>query len=467
MAIATTNPATGETVREFDELSPDQVQEKLQRAADAFPTYRRTTFGERAELLCRAADILEAEAEKLGRIATLEVGKTVTSAVAEVRKCAKGCRWYAEHAEAILADVPREVQGVQGASVFTRYQPLGPVLAIMPWNFPYWQVFRFAAPALMAGNVGLLKHASNVPQSALAIEDVLRRAGFPEGVFQTLLVGSGAVEAIIEDPRVRAVTITGSEGAGRQVGAATGRAIKPSVLELGGSDPFIVMPSADLEDAIGNAVISRTLNNGQSCINAKRFIVHADVADEFERGMVERMESLTVGDPMSEDTDLGPLASPDGVETLDKQVHDTVAAGARLLTGGKPLDRPGNFYPPTVLADIPEGSPGHREELFGPVALLWRARDVDDAIRIANDSPFGLGGSAWTRDEAEQQRFVAEVETGMIYINKFTESTPEVPFGGVKNSGYGRELAEFGPRSFVNAKTVWIARGGQPGDPVE
>jgi succinate-semialdehyde dehydrogenase/glutarate-semialdehyde dehydrogenase len=467
MAIATTNPATGETVREFDELSPDQVQEKLQRAADAFPTYRRTTFGERAELLCRAADILEAEAEELGRIATLEVGKTVTSAVAEVRKCAKGCRWYAEHAEAILADVPREVQGVQGASVFTRYQPLGPVLAIMPWNFPYWQVFRFAAPALMAGNVGLLKHASNVPQSALAIEDVLRRAGFPEGVFQTLLVGSGAVEAIIEDPRVRAVTITGSEGAGRQVGAATGRAIKPSVLELGGSDPFIVMPSADLEDAIGNAVISRTLNNGQSCINAKRFIVHADVADEFERGMVERMESLTVGDPMSEDTDLGPLASPDGVETLDKQVHDTVAAGARLLTGGKPLDRPGNFYPPTVLADIPEGSPGHREELFGPVALLWRARDVDDAIRIANDSPFGLGGSAWTRDEAEQQRFVAEVETGMIYINKFTESTPEVPFGGVKNSGYGRELAEFGPRSFVNAKTVWIARGGQPGDPVE
>jgi succinate-semialdehyde dehydrogenase/glutarate-semialdehyde dehydrogenase len=467
MAIATTNPATGETVREFDELSPDQVQEKLQRAADAFPTYRRTTFAERAGLLCRAADILEAEAEELGRIATLEVGKTFTSAVAEVRKCAKGCRWYAEHAEAILADVPRAVQGVQGASVFTRYQPLGPVLAIMPWNFPYWQVFRFAAPALMAGNVGLLKHASNVPQSALAIEDVLRRAGFPEGVFQTLLVGSGAVEAIIEDARVRAVTLTGSEGAGRQVGAAAGRTIKPSVLELGGSDPFIVMPSADLEDAIGNAVISRTLNNGQSCINAKRFIVHADVADEFERGLVERMESLTVGDPMSEDTDLGPLASPDGVVTLDKQVHDTVAAGARLLTGGKPLDRPGNFYPPTVLADIPEGSPGHREELFGPVALLWRARDVDDAIHIANDSPFGLGGSAWTRDEAEQQRFVAEVETGMIYINKFTESTPEVPFGGVKNSGYGRELAEFGPRSFVNAKTVWIAGGGQPGDPVE
>jgi succinate-semialdehyde dehydrogenase/glutarate-semialdehyde dehydrogenase len=467
MAIATTNPATGETVRTFDELSADEVQEKLQRSADAFRNWRRTTFGERGRLLNRAAEILDDEADELGRLATLEVGKTFASSVAEVRKCAKGCRWYAEHAEEMLADVPREVQGVQGAKVFTRYEPVGPVLAIMPWNFPYWQVFRFAAPALMAGNVGLLKHASNVPQVALAIEDVLRRAGLPDGVFQTLLVGSRAVGAIIEDPRVRAATLTGSEGAGRQVGGVAGRSIKPSVLELGGSDPFIVMPSADLDDAVENAVISRTLNNGQSCINAKRFIVHADVFDEFERRMVERMESLTVGDPMSDDTDLGPLASPDGVETLAKQVHDTVAAGARLLTGGKALDRPGNFYPPTVLADIPEGSPGHREEFFGPVALLWRARDVVDAIRIANDSPFGLGGSAWTHDRAEQERFVAEVETGMIYINKFTESTPEVPFGGIKDSGYGRELAEFGPRSFVHAKTVWIADEEQPGAGVE
>jgi succinate-semialdehyde dehydrogenase/glutarate-semialdehyde dehydrogenase len=341
------------------------------------------------------------------------------------------------------------------------------VLAIMPWNFPYWQVFRFAAPALMAGNVGLLKHASNVPQCALAIEDVLREAGFPEGVFQTLLVGSGAVEAIIADERVRAVTLTGSEPAGRAVGATAGKVIKPSVLELGGSDAFIVMPSADLDDTVSNAVTSRMLNNGQSCINAKRFIVHESIADEFERRMVAKLEALTIGDPTEDGTDVGPLVNADGVETIDQQVRDSVAAGARLVTGGKPLPGPGFYYPPTLLTDIPDGSPAHREEFFGPVALLFRARDVDDAIRIANDSPFGLGGSAWTRDRAEQERFVNEVETGMMYVNKFTESTPEVPFGGAKNSGYGRELAEFGPRSFVNAKTVWIAGDEQGGDTVE
>lgn len=454
MSIATINPATGETLREFDELTDAQVDAALQRAAEAFRSYRTTTFAHRAELLNRAAEILDAEADELGRIAAVEVGKTLSSAVAEVHKCAKGCRFFAEHAEAILADIPHEVEG---ATVFTRHEPLGPVLAIMPWNFPYWQVFRFAAPALMAGNVGLLKHASNVPQSALAIEDVLRRAGFPDGAFQTLLIGSGKVEAIIDDERVRAVTLTGSEPAGRQVGATAGRNIKTSVLELGGSDAFIVMPSADLDDAVTQAVTSRTLNNGQSCINAKRFILHEAIAEEFERRMVEQMAALTVGDPMSPDTDLGPLVGPDAVKTIDAQVRDTVDAGARLLTGGTPLDGPGSFYPPTVLADIPEGSPGHREELFGPVALLFRARDIDDAIRIANDSDFGLGGSAWTTDTDEQQRFVTEVETGMIYINRFTESTPEVPFGGAKNSGYGRELAHYGPLSFVNAKTVWIA----------
>jgi len=341
--------------------------------------------------------------------------------------------------------------------VFTRYEPLGPVLAIMPWNFPYWQVFRFAAPALMTGNVGLLKHASNVPQCALAIEDVLRRAGFPEGVFQTLLVGSGAIEAIIEDPRVRAVTLTGSEAAGRAVGATAGRTIKPSVLELGGSDAFIVMPSADLDTAVAKAVHSRTLNNGQSCVNAKRFIVHEEIADEFVSRMVARLESLKIGDPLDSSTQMGPLANPDAVEEIDRQVQETISAGARLHTGGKPLGGPGSFYPPTLLTDIPDGSPGHDEELFGPVALVWRARDVDDAIRIANDSDLGLGGSAWTTDPAEQERFTTEVDTGMIYINHFTESTPEVPFGGTKNSGYGRELAEYGPKSFVNAKTVWIA----------
>jgi succinate-semialdehyde dehydrogenase/glutarate-semialdehyde dehydrogenase len=453
VAIATTNPATGETIRTFDALTDAQLEQRLQTAAEVFRTYRTTTFAQRSGWLRRAAEILDEEAEELGGLATLEMGKTLASAIAEIHKCAKGCRWYADHAEGILADLPHDVEG---ARVFTRYQPLGPVLAIMPWNFPYWQVFRFAAPALMAGNVGLLKHASNVPQCALAIEDVLRRAGFPEGAFQTLLVPSAAVEAILDDVRVRAVTLTGSEGAGREVAAAAGRNIKTSVLELGGSDPFVVMPSVDLDVAVDNAVASRTLNNGQSCINAKRFIVHEQVADEFVRRMVAKLEALKLGDPRDESTDMGPLSSPDAVETLDKQVQDTVAAGARLLTGGKPPGGPGNFYPPTLLTDIPEGSSGHREEFFGPVALVWRARDVEDAIRIANDSDFGLGGSAWTRDPAEQERFVTEIETGMIYVNRVTESTPEVPFGGVKNSGYGRELADFGPRSFVNAKTVWI-----------
>src|SRR3954451_1981127 len=464
MAIASTNPATGELLQSFDALTEAQIDEKLATAAAAFRSYRTTTFAERAAWLRSAADILDAEADALGRLATLEMGKTLASAVAEVGKCAKGCRWYAEHTEAVLADQPHPFDG---AKVFTRYEPLGPVLAIMPWNFPYWQVFRFAAPALMTGNVGLLKHASNVPQCALAIEDVLVRAGFPQGVFQTLLVGSGAIEAIIEDPRVRAVTLPGSEAAGRAVGATAGRTIKPSVLELGGSVPFIVMLSADLDTAVAKAVHSRTLNNGQSCVNAKRFIVHEQIADEFVRRMVERLEALKVGDPMDSSTEMGPLSSPDAVEEIDRQVQETIAAGARLHTGGKPLDGPGNFYPATLLSDIPDDSPGHDEELFGPVALVWRARDVDDAIRIANDSDLGLGGSAWTADPVEQERFVTEVETGMIYINHFTESTPEVPFGGAKNSGYGRELADFGPLAFVNAKTVWIAAPTAGGSGVE
>ncbi|MEV6823433.1 NAD-dependent succinate-semialdehyde dehydrogenase [Amycolatopsis sp. NPDC051102] len=457
MAIATVNPATGETLRTFDELTDAEVDRKIARAVTAFHEHRRTSFAERAERMRRAADILDAETDELARLATLEMGKTLASAKAEVAKSAKGCRWFAEHTEALLADEPHDVDDDSGANVFTRYEPLGPVLAVMPWNFPYWQVFRFACPALMAGNVGLLKHASNVPQVALAIEDVLRRAGFAEGVFQTLLIGSKKIEAIIDDDRVRAVTLTGSEPAGRQVGARAGQNVKPSVLELGGSDAFIVMPSADLDDAVDNAVASRMLNNAQSCINAKRFIVHEQVAEEFTRRMLAKLEGLRIGDPMDDDTDLGPLASPDAVETLAKQVADTVAAGARLLTGGHPIERPGHYFEPTALTGIPDGSPGHREEFFGPVALIWTARDIDDAIRIANDSTFGLGGSAWTRDEAEQQRFVTEVETGMMYINKFTASTPEVPFGGTKNSGYGRELAGFGPRAFVNAKTVWIA----------
>lgn len=458
MAIATTNPTTGETVRTFDELSGDELDQKLQRAADAFRSYRRTSHAERADLLRRAADLMDAETDELAGLATLEMGKTFASAQAEVGKSAKGCRWYAEHGERLLADLPHD-PGVAGAQVFTRYEPLGPVLAVMPWNFPYWQVLRFAAPALMAGNVGLLKHASNVPQCALAIEDVLRRAGFPEGVFQTLLVSAKAIEGIIDDERIKAVTLTGSEPAGQAVGARAGHAMKNSVLELGGADPFIVMPSADLADAAANAVSSRMLNNGQSCINAKRFIVHEQVADEFERLIVERMEALVVGDPMDSVTDVGPLSSLEAVKTIEQQVHDIVNAGARVLTGGQRPDGAGAFYPPTAITDIPMDAPGAREEFFGPVALIFRARDVDDAIRIANDSPFGLGGSAWSQDPDEQQRFVNEVETGMIYINKFTESHPAVPFGGIKHSGYGRELAVFGLHSFTNAKTVWINQG--------
>ncbi len=464
MAIATINPATGEQVRSFQPLTDGELDRKLARAAEAFDEYRQTSFAQRAAMLRRAAQILEDEVDELARLATLEMGKTLAASVAEVHKCAGGCRYFADHTEAMLADEPWPVEG---ARVFTRYEPLGPVLAIMPWNFPYWQVFRFAAPALMAGNVGLLKHASNVPQVALAIEDVLARAGCAEGVFQTLLVPASAVEGIIDDDRVRAVTLTGSEAAGRQVAAAAGRAIKPSVLELGGSDPFIVMPSADLADAVDNAVASRTLNNGQSCINAKRFVVHEDIAEEFTRRMVEKMEALTVGDPTDRGTDLGPLSSADAVKIIDQQVRDTVAAGARLLTGGKPLDRPGFYYPPTVLTDIPDDSPGASEEFFGPVALVWRTPSIDGAIRLANDSVLGLGGSAWTRDPDEQQRFVTEVRTGMIYLNKITESTPAVPFGGIRNSGYGRELGPFGPRSFVNAKTVWIAGEPHAGGPVE
>lgn len=453
MAISTVNPATGEEIEVFQALGEEEIEKKLQFAAETFREYRKTSFGERAGWLMRAAEILDDEAEELGRIMTTEMGKTLAAATAEAKKCARGCRYYAENAQKLLADEPVELEG---ARAFVRYQPIGPVLAVMPWNFPFWQVFRFAAPTLMAGNVGLLKHASNVPRCALAIEDVIHRAGFPEGAFQTLLISSSQVQAVIDDERVRAATLTGSEPAGRQVAAEAGENIKKTVLELGGSDPFIVMPSADLEKAVGAAVTSRTLNNGQSCINAKRIILHEEIADDFIRRYVESMEALKVGDPMDENTDMGPLATPQILEDVDAQVKKSVEAGARVLTGGEPADGPGNFYPPTVITDIPEGAPAHREEIFGPVASVFHARDVDDAIRIANDTAFGLGSSAWTNDPGERDRFVDEIEAGMVYINRMTESTPEVPFGGVKNSGYGRELSHFGLREFVNAKTVWI-----------
>jgi succinate-semialdehyde dehydrogenase/glutarate-semialdehyde dehydrogenase len=381
------------------------------------------------------------------------MGKPYRAGVDEAVKCAWACRYYAENAERFLAD---EVVETTATRSYVRYQPLGPILAVMPWNFPFWQVVRFAAPALMAGNVGLLKHASNVPQCALAIEEIFRKAEFPEGVFQTLLIGSQQVDGILNDPRVVAATLTGSEEAGVQVGTGAAKRIKKVVLELGGSDPFIVMPSANLDDAIATAVKARIVNNGQSCIAAKRFIVADAIANEFERKFVTKMEALKVGDPFDESTELGPLATRDGVTSLDADVQKTVAAGARVLTGGKPLQRTGNFYAPTVLTDIPEESPAYREELFGPVACIFRAKDVDDAIRIANDSRFGLGASAWTNDQSERERFISELEAGMVFINKMVASDPRLPFGGVKHSGHGRELGPYGIREFTNTKTVWI-----------
>ena len=453
MAISTVNPATGEEVTTFEALTEEEIDQKIQRAADTFREYRKTSFAERSRMMLRAAEILDEEAEEFGRLMTSEMGKTLAAATAEAQKCARGCRYYAENAERFMADEEIELRG---AKTYVRYEPLGPILAIMPWNFPFWQVFRHAAPALMAGNVILLKHASNVPQCALAIEDIIHRAGFPEGVLQTLLIGSGQVQSVIDDARVRAVTLTGSEGAGRSVGAEAGENIKPSVLELGGSDPFIVMPSADLEKAVSTAVTSRTLNNGQSCVNAKRIIVHEEIAGEFERRFVESMAALRVGDPMSEDTDMGPLATSQMLEDVADQVRKSVEAGARVLTGGEPMDEPGNFYPPTVITDIPKDSPAYREEIFGPVASLFRVGDIDEAIHLANDTAFGLSSSAWTNDPAEQERFINEIEAGMVYVNRMTESTPEIPFGGAKNSGYGRELSHFGIHEFTNVKTVWI-----------
>ncbi|HEY0972643.1 MAG TPA: NAD-dependent succinate-semialdehyde dehydrogenase [Gemmatimonadales bacterium] len=458
MSIASVNPSTGETLRRFDALSDQQLEERLARAADCAPRWRRTPLEERVAVVARAGELLESRKERFGRVMTAEMGKPLRAAIEEAAKCAAACRFYAENAASILApEVVEDGPRVRGE---VRYDPLGVVLAVMPWNFPFWQVIRFAAPALCAGNVGLLKHASNVPQCALAIETLFRDAGAPEGVFQALLVGSGAVDGIIADRRVAAVTLTGSEGAGSAVGGAAGRHLKKSVLELGGSDPFVVMPSADVAKAAKVAVTARTINNGQSCIAAKRFIVHEAIADEFTERFVAGMERLRVGDPMADDTDVGPLATPSIVEDLERQVSESVAAGARVLTGGHRLDRAGNYFAPTVLTDIPEGSPAHREELFGPVATLFRVPDLDAAIRAANDTQFGLGASAWTNDPAEEERLVAEMDAGSVFINGMVASDPRFPFGGVKASGYGRELSAIGMREFMNVKTVRRGTGG-------
>jgi succinate-semialdehyde dehydrogenase/glutarate-semialdehyde dehydrogenase len=454
MAIATINPATGETLQIFQSLSSAEIEQKLQLAVTTFRAERKTPFAERARRMLKAADILERDKEKFAHLMTLEMGKTYKSAVAEAVKCTTACRYYAENAEKILAD---EVIDTGAKKSFVRYRPIGPILAVMPWNFPFWQVIRFAAPALMAGNVGLLKHASNVPQCALAIEKIFLEAGFPQGAFQTLLIGSQQVDAILNDPRVVAATLTGSEQAGVEVGIAAAKRIKKVVLELGGSDPFIVMPSANLDTAAATAVEARVINNGQSCIAAKRFIVHESIAGDFEKKFVGRMKNLRIGDPFDEKTELGPLATASAVKDLDADVQKTVKAGAKLLTGGHKLELPGNYYAPTVLTNIPKESPAYREEFFGPVASLFRVKDIDEAIALANDSRFGLGASAWTNDDSERERFINELESGMVFINKMVASDPRVPFGGVKSSGHGRELSANGIREFMNIKTVWIA----------
>ena len=461
MTIATINPATGETVKTYDELSEADVERCLATAAAAHADYRLTSFADRATWMRQAADILDAERDHVAAMMTTEMGKTITAARQEVVKCATACRYYAEHAAGYLADEPGDAAAVGAERAYVSYQPLGPILAIMPWNFPLWQAMRFAAPGLMAGNVGLLKHASNVPQTALFMQELFARAGFPAGSFQTLLVGSARVEPILRDPRVVAATLTGSGPAGQSVGAIAGSEIKKVVLELGGSDPFIVMPSADLPTAAQVAANARCINNGQSCIAAKRFIVHDSVYDEFEGMFVKNMSAKTVGDPMLESTEIGPLASEQQRDDVESLVADAVARGAHALCGGVVPDQPGFYYPPTVLAGVTPGMRVHTEEVFGPVATLYRVSSLDEAIDLANGTEFGLGANAWTDDEAERRQLIRDLAAGMVFVNGNVTSYPQLPFGGVKHSGHGRELSAHGIREFCNIKTVWI--GGPAG----
>ena len=454
MAIASINPATGEKLKEFPAFNDAEIEKRLARAQKAFEHHRREPLPKRAQLLLAAASLLEQEKEALGRVITSEMGKILRASIEEIEKCVRGCRYYAENAERFLEDEP--AQTAAGRS-YVHYEPLGPILAVMPWNFPFWQVIRFAAPALMAGNVGLLKHASNVPQCALAIEEIFCRAGFDEGVFQTLLIEPEQVEKVIVDPRIKAVTLTGSEKAGIAVASVAAREIKKSVLELGGSDPFIVMPSADFENAVATAVKARTINTGQSCIAAKRFFISDKIYDKFLREFVERMRNLKVGDPLDEGTEIGPLASEQILKGVHEQVQKSIAAGARILTGGNRIHGPGYFYEPTVLVDVPEGSPASCEEVFGPVAAVFRVRDAEEAIDRANDTSFGLAASAWTNEPTEQELFASELQSGMVFINALVVSDPRLPFGGVKRSGFGRELGAHGIREFTNIKTIWIS----------
>ncbi|HEY9907498.1 MAG TPA: NAD-dependent succinate-semialdehyde dehydrogenase [Thermosynechococcaceae cyanobacterium] len=453
MGIATVNPVTGAVVKTFEPLSDRDLETKLAQAQQTFEQYRTTSFEQRSNWLQSAAEVLETRKEEFGKTITLEMGKTLRSAIAEVEKCAGVCRFYAENGAKFLADAP----GQTDASLsFVRYQPLGAILAVMPWNFPFWQVFRFAAPALMAGNVGLLKHASNVPQSALAIEEIFRTAGLPQGAFQTLLIGADKVAGLMADDRIKAATLTGSEPAGISLATAAGSQVKKVVLELGGSDPFIILPSADLDSAIATAVTARTMNNGQTCIAGKRFILVGAIADEVEQRLIEKYQVLKVGDPMLPETDIGPLATPKILQDLDRQVQAALEQGAQARVGGYPIDGPGNFYPPTILTDLPVDSPIAQEEFFGPVALLFRVSTLDEAIHLANNTPFGLGASAWTTEEPERDRLIDELEAGAVFINGLVKSDPRLPFGGTKRSGFGRELGIQGIHEFVNLKTVWV-----------
>jgi succinate-semialdehyde dehydrogenase/glutarate-semialdehyde dehydrogenase len=459
MAIATVNPTTGETLKTFDPLTAAELEEKLARSVTAYAGYRLTSYADRAGWLRAAADILDTETDSIAALMTTEMGKTLAAGKVEVGKCAAGCRYYAEHGAALLADEPADADAVKAVQAYARYQPIGPVLAVMPWNFPLWQAMRFAAPALMAGNVGLLKHASNVPQSALFLEELFRRAGFPADVFQTLLIGSGQVETVLRDRRVVAATLTGSGAAGSSVAAIAGDEIKHTVLELGGSDPFVVMPSADLPRAAQVATTARCQNNGQSCIAAKRFIVHTDVYDEFVRLFAKELSAQKLGDPTVDGTDLGPLATEQGRKDVQELVADAVGRGAQVVVGGTAPDGPGWFYPATLLTGITKDMRMYAEEVFGPVAQLHRVADIEQALELANDSDFGLGSNAWTSDPQEQDRFVRDLQAGMVFINGMTGSYPELPFGGVKTSGYGRELASHGIKEFCNTKTVWIGEG--------
>jgi succinate-semialdehyde dehydrogenase/glutarate-semialdehyde dehydrogenase len=454
MTIASINPATGEKLAEFSALGAEEIEARLAKAEGAFASYRRTRALDRAAILLSAAEILEAETEAFARIISLEMGKPIGAAREEVRKCAGGCRYFGENGERFLEEEKIQTAAAQSSVC---WEPLGVVLAIMPWNFPFWQVFRFAAPALMAGNVGLLKHAANVPQCALAIEEIWRRAGAPPGTFQTLLIGSEQVSALIKDRRVKAVTLTGSDRAGSEVAAAAGKAIKKCVLELGGSDPFIVMPSADLDAAVTVAVKARTQNSGQSCIAGKRFLIADSVYDTFVRQFVEKMKALKMGDPGEEGTEIGPLATPAIRDGVHQQVEKSISAGAKLLLGGQPEEGKGNFYPPTVLTEIPPEAPAYSEEVFGPVAAVFRVADASAAIELANKSEFGLGASVWTNDPGEQALFIRDLECGMVFVNALVASDVRLPFGGVKRSGYGRELSSLGMHEFMNAKTVFVA----------